>query len=56
MDVNNDEIHKHAKSQCETFCIVDYIKMTKYDRLYSFEMYSHTFVIFVYPKVLRILH
>jgi hypothetical protein len=56
LDVDNDEIYKRAKSQCEIICIVDYTKITKSDRFYNFEIWTihyspiHTFVIFVYPK------
>jgi hypothetical protein len=46
-------MYKCAKSQCEILSIVDYTKMTKSDRFYSFEMciihYSqiHIFIIFL---------
>jgi hypothetical protein len=60
LDVDNDELYKHAKSQCKIVFIVDYIKITKSGKFYSFKIctihYSqiYTFVIFVYPKLLII--
>ena len=38
LDVDNDEIYKRAKSQYEILCIVDYTKMKKSGKFYSFEM------------------
>jgi hypothetical protein len=62
LDVDNDKIYQPEKFQCEILWIVDYTKMIKFVRFYSFEMcttpYSriHTFVIFVQCKVLKISH
>jgi hypothetical protein len=53
LNVGNDEIYKRAKSQCKILCVIDYTKMTKSNRFYSFQMCTihyyqiHTFVISV---------
>jgi hypothetical protein len=35
LDIDNNEIYKCAKSQYEILCIVDYTKITKFDRFYK---------------------
>jgi hypothetical protein len=52
LDIDNDEIYKRAKCQCEILCIVDNTKMTKSNTIHYSQM--HAFIIFVQHKLLRI--
>jgi hypothetical protein len=48
---------RRENSQCKIICILSYTKITKSDKLYSFEIWTihycqiHIFIIFVYPIV-----